>query len=331
MLGPVIGPPLGGLITTYLSWRWIFYINVPVSILAIFLAGRYMENFCEPDVPRLDIAGFFLSASGLMLAMFGLTTINDQLMPLSASIGCMVVGSILIIAYVQHARRAPAPLLDLRLLKIKTYGVGISSGSLFRLGVGSLAFMLPMLLQLGFGLSPAQSGTLTCASGIGAVVMKPLAKPVIGFFGFRRLLTWNAIFSALWIASFGLFRATTPHAILFPVLLVAGLFHSLQFTALNVIPYADMPDSNVSQATSLYAMLQQLSLGMGVALGALALQFSAFVQGHRAIGATDFWPAFLLLAVITMVSAISSAGLPANAGAGMAGRRLVEAAEVEID
>jgi hypothetical protein len=224
----VIGPPLGGLITTYLSWRWIFYINVPISILAIFLAGRYMENFREPDVPRLDITGFALSASGLLLAMFGLTTINDQLMPVSASIACMVVGVILILAYVQHARRAPDPLLDLQLLKIKTYGIGISSGSCFRV------------------LTPAQSGVLTCASGIGAVVMKPLAKPVIGFFGFRRLLTWNAVSSALWIASFALFRSTTSHAILFPVLLAAGLFHSLQFTALNVIPYADMPDSKVS-------------------------------------------------------------------------------------
>lgn len=331
MLGPVIGPPLGGFITTYLSWRWIFYINVPISILAIFLAGRYMENFREPDVPRLDIAGFALSASGLLLAMFGLTTINDQLMPVIASIACMVVGFILILAYVQHARRAPDPLLDLQLLKIKTYGIGISSGSCFRVGVGSLAFMLPMLLQLGFGLSPAQSGVLTCASGIGAVVMKPLAKPVIGFFGFRRLLMWNAVSSAIWIATFALFRPTTSHAILFPVLLAAGLFHSLQFTALNVIPYADMPDSKVSQATSLYAMSQQLSLGIGVALGALALQLSTFVQRHRTIVTADFWPAFLLLAVITLVSAIFSAGLPANAGAGMAGRPLVEAAEVELE
>jgi hypothetical protein len=163
------------------------------------------------------------------------------------------------------------------------------------------------------------------------MLMKPLAKPVIGFFGFRRLMIWNAVFSALWIASFALFRATTPHAILFPVFLAAGVFHSLQFTTLNVIPYADMPDPKVSQATSLYAMLQQLSLGAGVALGALALQFSSFVQGHRAIEAADFRPAFLLLALITMSSAIACVALPDDAGAGMAGRRLVEAAEVELD
>jgi len=331
MLGPVVGPPLGGLITTYLSWRWIFYVNVPISILAIYLAGRYMENFRESDVPRLDIAGFFLSGSGLMLAMFGLTTINDHLMPRSFSVGCIAAGVIAIIAYVRHARRKPDPLLDLALFKIKTYGVGIESGIFFRVGVGSLAFMLPMLLQLGFGLTPMQSGTLTCASGIGVVLMKPLAKPIIGFFGFRRLMTCNAIFSAMWVASFGLFRATTPHSILFPVLLVAGFFHSLQFTALNVIPYAEIPDSKVSQATSLYAMLQQLSFGMGVAVGALALQFSSFLRGHHTIGAADFWPAFLILGMITMASAISCARLSPDAGAGMAGRRLVEAAAVELE
>jgi EmrB/QacA subfamily drug resistance transporter len=331
MLGPVIGPPLGGLITTYLSWRWIFYINVPISILAIFLAGRYMENYREPEVPRLDITGFFLSAVGLMLAMFGLNTINDRLMPVSFSVGCMVVGGIVIAAYVLHARRESDPLLDLGLLKIKTFGVGINSGIFFRVGAGSLAFMLPMLLQLGFGLSPLRSGALTCASGIGAVLMKPLAKPVIRAFGFRRLLIWNAIFSALWIASFGLFRPTTPHTILFPVLLVSGLFTSLQFTALNVIPYADMPDSKVSQATSLYTMLQQLSLGMGVALGALALQFSSFVQGHSTVSAVDFWPAFLFLGAITMASAVSCVGLPADAGAHMAGRSQIEAAEIELE
>jgi hypothetical protein len=191
--------------------------------------------------------------------------------------------------------------------------------------------MLPMLLQLGFGLNPMQSGALTCASGIGAVLMKPLAKPIIGAFGFRPLLIWNAIFSALWIASFGLFRPTTSHAILFPVLLITGCFHSLQFTALNVIPYAEMPDSKVSPATSLYAMSQQLSLGMGVALGALVLQFSSFAHGHRAVGLADFWPAFLFLAAITTASAIPCAGLPANAGAQMAGRRQVEAAEVVVE
>lgn len=331
MLGPVIGPPLGGLITTYLSWRWIFYVNVPISILGIFLAGRYMENFLEPEVPRLDVSGFLLSSAGLMIAMFGLSTVNDGLMPVSVSLACMAVGAVILFFYIRHARRDPAPLLDLRLLHIKTYGVGIYSGTLFRVGVGAMGFMMPMLLQIGFGLSPLQSGALTCAMGIGAVLMKALAKPVIGAFGFRRLLVWNAIFSALWVASFGLFRPTTSHAILFPVLLISGFVHSLQFTALNAIPYADMPDADVSQATSLYAMIQQLSLGTGVVLGALVLQLSSLAQHHATIVASDFWPAFVFLAIVTATSAISCLGLSEDAGARMAGRRPAHAETVEVE
>ncbi len=321
MLGPVVGPPLGGLVTTYLSWRWIFYINVPISILGIFLAGRYMENYREPDVPRLDVSGFLLSATGLLLAMFGLTTITDRLMPMWVCIACISVGMLALAAYIYYARRTERPLLDLRLFRFQTYAVGLTSGSLFRMGVGSNAFMLPMLLQIGFGLSPVQSGFLTCAVAIGSVIVKPLAKPVLTMFGFRQTLAWNAVISGLWIACFGLFRASTHHWLIFLIFLIAGCFHSLQFTALNAIPYAELPDSEVSQATSLYAMVQQLALGTGVALGALALQESSFVQRHSQIVATDFWPAFLILGAIAILSAISALRLPADAGALLAGRR----------
>jgi EmrB/QacA subfamily drug resistance transporter len=321
MLGPVVGPPLGGLITTYLSWRWIFYLNIPMSILGIFLAGRYMENFREPDVPRLDMRGFLLSASGLLLAMFGLTTITDRLMPMAVSIACIALGMLALAGYVYHARYAERPLLDLRLFRFQTYAAGLTGGTLFRVGVGSIGFMLPMLLQIGFGLSPVQSGFLTCSVAIGSVIAKPLAKPVLALLGFRRMLAWNAVISGAWIASFGLFRPSTHHALIFLVLLIAGCFYSLQFTALNAIPYAELPDSEVSQATSLYAMVQQLSLGSGVALGALALQGSSFLQGHQKIVTADFWPAFLLLGAIAISAVVSAARLPAEAGALLAGRQ----------
>ena len=327
MLGPVVGPPLGGFITTYLSWRWIFYLNIPVSILGIYLAGRYMENFREPEVPRLDIRGFLLSAAGLLLAMFGLTTITDRLMPMSVSIACITFGLLALAAYVYHAMHNERPLLDLRLLRIQTYAVGLTGGTLFRIGVGALAFLLPMLLQLGFGLSPVHSGLLTCSVAIGSVIAKPLAKPVLAWFGFRQMLSWNAVISGLWIVCFGLFRQTTHHSVIFAVLLIAGCFQSLQFTALNAIPYAELPDSEVSQATSLYAMVQQLSLGSGVALGALALQVSSYLHGHRMIVTADFPPAFLLLGAIAISSAVSGARLPDDAGALLAGRRAKPALE----
>jgi EmrB/QacA subfamily drug resistance transporter len=321
MLGPVVGPPLGGFITTYLSWRWIFFINIPISIVGFLLAGRFMEDFREAQVPPLDLRGFVLSALGLLMAMFGLTTITDRLMPLSVSFGCMGVGVIAILGYFVHARHTAQPLLELRILKLRTFWVGVGGGSLFRIGIGSLALLLPLLMQLGFGLNPLRSGLITCALAIGSVFMKPLAKPVLRLFGFRPVMVYNPVICAVAIALFGLFRATTPHWLIFVVLLIAGLFNSLQFTALNAIAYAEVPDVDVSQATSIFAMVQQLSLGSGVVVGAFALQASSFLQRHGRIVASDFWPAFLVLGLIVSSSAISSLKLPADAGAEMAGRQ----------
>jgi EmrB/QacA subfamily drug resistance transporter len=321
MLGPVLGPPLGGFITTYLNWRWIFFVNIPISIIGIFLAGRFMEDFREPEVAPLDLKGFLLSAFGLLSAMFGLTTITDRLMPLSVSLGCVVIGTLAILGYFRHARRTSQPLLELRILKLQTFWVGVGGGSLFRIGIGSLSLLLPLLMQLGFGLNPLRSGLITCALAIGSVFMKPLAKPVLHLFGFRPVMLYNPFICAVAIALFGLFRATTPHWLIFVVLLIAGLFHSLQFTALNAIAYAEVPDVDVSQATSIFAMVQQLSLGSGVVVGAFALQASSFLQRHGNIMAADFWPAFLVLGLIVTSSAISALSLPGDAGAEMAGRQ----------
>jgi EmrB/QacA subfamily drug resistance transporter len=320
MLGPVIGPPLGGFITTYLNWRWIFFVNIPISIVGILMALRFMEDFREPQVPRLDLTGFLLSASGLLTAMFGLTTITDGLMPRSMSLGCIGFGAVAICAYLYHARHTAQPLLELRFFKLRTFWVGVGGGSLFRLGIGSLALLLPLLMQLGFGLSPLRSGLITCAVATGSVVMKPLAKPVLRIFGFHSVLLYNALISGIFIACFGLFRVTTPHWLIFIVLLTAGLFHSLHFTALNAITYADVPDVDVSQATSIFAMVQQLSLGSGVAAGAFALEASSFLQHHSHIVAADFWPAFLVLGLTSMTAAISVLSMSPDAGAEMAGR-----------
>jgi EmrB/QacA subfamily drug resistance transporter len=321
LLGPVFGPPLGGFITTYLSWRWIFFINVPISILGIFLARHFMENMRESEVVPLDTAGFVLSAGGLSLLMFGLTAINESVIPRSISLSCIVSGAAATLGYLRHARTRTAPLLDLNLFKINTFAVGVGGGSLFRIGIGSISFLLPLMFQVGFGLNPLQSGLLTCASALGAMFMKTAIKIVLRAFGFRPVLLVNAFFASATIAAFGLFTAQTAHTVIFVVLLIGGCFRSLQFTTLNALAYADIPDHEVSQATSLWAMVQQLSLGMGITTGAFCLQAANFLHGHAQIVAGDFGPTFLALGVIATTSAYSAYTLAPGAGAELAGRQ----------
>jgi len=320
LLGPVFGPPLGGFITTYLNWRWIFFINVPISILGIFLALHFMENMREKEVVPLDVVGFVLSAGGLSLLMFGLTTINESVVPRTISLGCIIIGAVATAGYLRHARTRKAPLLDLNLFKINTFSVGVGGGSLFRIGIGSISFLLPLLFQVGFGLNPLQSGLLTCASALGAMFMKTAIKMVLRAFGFRLVILVNAFFASATIAAFGLFTEHTAHSVIFVVLLIGGCFRSLQFTALNALAYADIPDHEVSQATSLWAMVQQLSLGMGVTTGAFCLSAANFLQGHTHIVAGDFAPTFVALGVIAATSAYSAYTLAPGAGAELAGR-----------
>jgi EmrB/QacA subfamily drug resistance transporter len=320
MLGPMLGPPLGGLITTYINWRWIFFINVPISLLGIVLALRFMQDVRETVVPPLDGAGFVLSATGLSLLMFGLSTINERVISHELAAACIVFGTAATVTHFRLARHKPVPLLDLSLFKVKTFWVGVGGGSLYRIGIAAISLVLPLMFQLGFGLNPLQSGMLTCAAAFGSLFMKSAIKFFLRLYGFRSVLFWNVFLASGSVAVMGLFTARTPHWLVFSVLLVGGCIRTLQFTGLNAIAYADIPDQDVSKATSLFATVQQLSLGMGVTIGAFAVQASSFLQGHKVVVAEDFWPAFLVLGIIVVSSVYSIRTLAPEAGADMAGR-----------
>jgi len=321
LLGPLCGPPLGGFITTYWHWRWIFFINVPISILGIFLALHFMQNVREDKVAPLDASGFVMSAIGLSVLMFGLSAITEDVVPKIMAAVCIGFGGIVTYFYFRMARHKARPLLEFDLFKIPTFWAGVGGGSLFRVGVGAIALLLPLMLQLGFGLNPMQSGMLTCASAIGAMFIKSLIKFLLRLYGFRKVLMVNGVFASATIACIGLFTARTPHWVIFTVLIITGCFRSLQFTGLNAITYAEIPDHRVSAATSMFATVQQLSLGVGVTMGAFALQASNYLQGHAKIVAADFWPAFLALGLFAMSSAYSASALSPSAGAEMAGRQ----------
>jgi len=314
LLGPVIGPPLGGFITTYFHWRWIFLINIPISLLGLVLAARYLENWRDDDGSALDIKGFALSASASALLMLGFALVGCGLLPLW-QIGAMCAsGAALLWLYWRHAQRIEQPLLDIRLLSIPTFRASVVGGSLFRVGLGAVPFLLPLALQEGMGRNAFSAGLVTCASAIGAISMKTLAGPLLQRFGYRSVLLYNAVLSGMVIASYGLFTIHTPLWLMLSAVLFGGLFPSLQFTSLNTIVYADIEADQVSRATSLASVVQQLSLGMGVTIAGMALELSNWWQGHAHIEASDFWPAFLLLGLFSAASVLPTRRLPANAG-----------------
>ncbi|HEX2448087.1 MAG TPA: MFS transporter [Methyloceanibacter sp.] len=320
LMGPVIGPPLGGFITTYISWRWIFWINIPVGLLGVILATLYVANIREEGLPPLDLKGFVLSGIGLAGLAFGFTTIGQGLFPPAAVAALFAAGIVGCVLYVRHARVKPAPLLDLNLLKVETFFASVVGGFLYRIGVGALPFLLPLMLQLGFGLNALQSGLLTFASAVGAVAMKTTAAPIIRYFGFKRVLVTNAVVSSLFLAAIALFTAGTPHWLVLAVLLVGGFLKSLEFTSINSIAYADIDSKAMSRATSFASVAQQLSLSAGVAIGALVLEVQRMGRGHADVMASDFPLAFVLVAAIAASASLIFAMLPKEAGASLSAR-----------
>ncbi len=320
LMGPVIGPPLGGFITTFASWRWIFWINIPIGIVGIILATRYITDIREEKLPPLDVKGFILSSIGLAGLAFGITNIGQGLFPSTVVLALLATGVVGCWLYVRHARVAQAPLLDLNLLKVDTFYASVVGGFLFRIGVGAVPFLLPLFLQLGFGLSPLQSGLLTFASAVGAIAMKTTAAPIIRRFGFKRILVTNAVVSSLFLAAIALFTAGTPHSVVLAVLLTGGFFKSLQFTAINTLAYADIDTRAMSRATSFASVAQQLSHSAGVAVGALVLELERMGRPDASVVADDFPLAFILVAAIAASSALVFMGLSKDAGASLSAR-----------
>ena len=314
LIGPVLGPPLGGFITTYFNWRWIFYVNVPIGILGVVLTWRFIANVAEPHAPPLDKIGFALSGLGLSAFVFGLAVLGENAGSLTLGFLLTAAGLAICAVYVWHAGRIENPVIDLRLLRIATFRAGVLGGSFFRIGIGSVPFLLPLMLQLSFGLTPFQSGAITFAASAGSMLMKTTAAPIIRRFGFRTILILNVPISAAFLAATGFFTATTAHAVIIATLLVGGFFRSLEFTAINAMAYADIEPRDMSRATSFASVMQQLALSLGVAFGALILQAARGLRGETAITQSDFAFAFWIMAAISALSVVFFLRLPAGAG-----------------
>jgi EmrB/QacA subfamily drug resistance transporter len=323
LVGPVIGPPLGGFITTYFSWHWIFLINIPIALLGIFMALRYIDPIRSEDPERFDLYGLILAGIGLGGIAFGLSVAGLNLLPWTFVAALIVVGSISMTLYVIHAKRTASPVLDFTLMRLPTLRASIIGGFLFRLGIGALPFLLPLLMQVGFGLSPFKSGLVTFASAVGAMGMKTLAARIIRTFGFRNIMTINAVVSSVFLAACALFTASTPLLLIMIILVVGGFFRSLQFTAINTVAYAEVEPAQMSRATTLVSVNQQLAVSAGVAVGAFSVESTMLLHHVSELSAADFAPAFIVVAIISAVSTWFFHQMPVDAGHQVSGRRMV--------
>lgn len=318
LIGPLMGPPVGGFITTFFGWHWIFLINVPIGLAGIWLSGRYLADVAPTAREPVDLRGFCLSAVAASGVVFGLSVVSLPALPPWIGLASLAAGMAAAALYWRHAKRTPRPLLDLRLFRNRTFSAAIAGGALFRIGVGAVPFLLPLLLQLGFGLTPFQSGTITFASAFGALMMKFGARTLLRLLGFRTALAACAVISGLLVAANAFFTPATPAALIFGILLVSGFIRSLFFTSANALVFADIEADEASQATAISAASQQISIALGVAVAGGILEAQSWITGQP-IGLAAFAVAFWIVAGIAALAALPFLFMPRDAGRSVSG------------
>jgi EmrB/QacA subfamily drug resistance transporter len=319
LIGPVIGPPLGGLVTDALSWRWVFWINIPVGAIGLLAAWRFVPKPVQAPPPPLDARGLILAGLALALLMFGVENAGRGLVPPVfwgvALAGGLVAG----ILAVRHARRVPQPAIDLSLLRIPTFHVAVVAGTVFRIAAGCSPFLLALTLQTGFGWSASESGSVAFATAVGAFAMKPMTRPLLRAFGFRGALLGNGALAAAGIAAAALFTPGWPAYAIFVVLAAGGLARSLQFTSYNTLAFADLPPEKLSAGTSLYGTAQQLPQALGVVLASAVITIGVAMSGRAAAGLPDFELAFVVAGLLALLAIPLSLHLSPDAGAEVTG------------
>ena len=321
LVAPIIGPPVGGFITTYSSWRWIFFLNVPLGVVGIVLATLWITNDNENAARRFDWLGFGLAGTACTSFMYSLELLGRQSAHWS-TIG-LFLGYGLLAGWmaVRHMRRTPHPLIEFACLKVRTFAIVIWGGSLFRIAISVSPFLLPLMFQVPFGMSAFQSGLLVLAMFAGNLSMKPITTPVLRRFGFRSVLLVNGVITAALICSFSSLAPQTPRPLIVALLFLHGLSRSMQFTTLSTLAFVDIPKPLMSSANSFLSVVVQMGMGMGVAVGAVALRFSAWMHSQQAgvPTLTDFHVAFALVSVIAVLAVFDCFGLDRNAGAEVSG------------
>jgi len=319
---PVVGPPIGGFITTYASWRWIFLLNVPFGLAAMGVALAMVPNLRGSERRPLDVAGLLLSGTALTAILYG-AELASQPAENPWVAGAIIAAGLLVgVVAFQHAKRHPHPLIDVSTLKIPTFSVTVVTGSFTRIGIGAVPYLMPLLFQVGFGLSAFKSGLLLLASALGNLGMKALTTRILQRFGFRMVSIVDVTVAGIFIIACGLLTPEVPLALVLIVVFVYGVARSMQFSTLATLAYADVAQPQMSAASTLWSAAAQMTIGLGIAFGAVSLRAAAFFNGEttgHAFTLDDFRLAFLLAGVLTLLSVIGYMGLARDAGQSIGG------------
>ncbi|CDX29931.1 Drug resistance transporter, EmrB/QacA subfamily [Mesorhizobium sp. SOD10] len=320
LFAPVVGPVLGGFITTYLSWHWNFFINAPLGLAGLALVARFVPGDRDSEAKPFDWPGFFLTSLGLAVMLYGLERLahpEDGLLPTIGSIG---IGIVIGWLAVRHLLQARHPLLDLSAFKVLTFAIStLAAGTVFRIAINATPFLLPLLFQVGFGLRPVDAGLLVLAYFLGNLGMKTVTTPTLRRFGFRTVMVVNGVIASVAIMACGAISPQTPLALVVALMMIAGLTRSMQFTALNTLAFADIGARQRSSAATLSSMLQQIAMLFGVAIAAAILNLSQIVRGEALPDLVDFRITFVAIGLLGLVAAMRFLILPANAGAEVSG------------
>lgn len=300
-VGMMLGPVVGGVITNHFSWRWIFWINVPMGLLTIILAGLLLPAMPPRRVASLDKLGFILFGCGLAVLTFGLSTMSESHVSSISSMMILAIAALLLLLYIKHSRHSKHPIVRIELLKIRTFRVSAMGNLFARLGFGGLPFLLPLLFQIGLGFSPQLSGLLLVPTALGILVVKPIALFILRLFGYKNVLIINTLFVGFALWSFVIVNQTTSMYTISLLTFVYGFLIALQYTGMNSLAFANVDPDDISAVTSIMSTIQQLSQSFGVAVAAIFLRlFSGFGNGDLTL--TTFHQSFFAMGVLTVCS-----------------------------
>lgn len=318
LVAPILGPPVGGFITSHASWHWIFFLNLPLGVLAMALALRLVPARPGDCGRPFDWSGFVLGGSALFGLTWGAELLGHPDAPWLSAGAWILAGAALMVLVLRHLRRAAHPLVDLEALKLPTFAVTMFGGSLFRMAIGAVPFLLPLMFQIGFGMDAFHAGLLMIAVFAGNLAMKSGTTAILRRFGFKPVLVTNGLLNVAALAACSLLTPATPVWLIGAILFAGGMTRSMQFTAFNTIAFVDVPQARMAAANTLSSTTFQLAMGLGIALGALAVRAGTWLApllGLARVPAVEYRIAFLLVAVVSLAGLRDVFGLRADAGA----------------
>ncbi|MCD4559997.1 MFS transporter [Lelliottia nimipressuralis] len=323
LVAPIIGPPLGGFITSYADWRWIFFINVPLGIVAIILALRIIPDLHDDERRPFDMPGFIATTIAMVSLVYAMESMGAQHSQGLLTLGLLVVGAVTLIYALRHFQRTQWPMIRLDAMQVPTFRVTMYGGSLFRASISAVPFLLPLMFQVGFGMDAFHSGLLVLAVFVGNLTIKPATTPLIRRLGFRKLLLINGALNVLSLLACAFISPQTPVWLIMLILYLGGVFRSIQFTAVSTLAFADVPSAQMSYANTLFSTATQLAVGLGITLGAIGIRIGEKMGdflGMTSVPGISFRLAFVAIALICLVGMVDTLRLTKDAGSAVSNK-----------